>query len=524
MSGATDAGAAVEETSIQYYENDDAVTAPSGSLHDEAAQAASGAADGAAHGGDDLSEYETGPAHVDANQEAPPAPDSSSSADDLDTDEQAPALRVTFHDQDFVAFPTTHVDGAPAFHLPDGSVKTAPELQMSESVFWEPLESLFVALRVREALGEFLDDDTALVLTFPMLELVLQEDDMYGREVSLHDVLRLHLGLGHKATMHVKVSEGPRFISQYNHLAMLINAAADEEDEDDEAAATMDDEDTSEEAEEEGQRAEDEEGEGGEDAGADSGPAADAAAEEMGKDVDAPGEPVDNGDEAEHGVDEHGDDAEQGGDGNEASANEVQGGGDVEAGETDAEEAEEAETDEADAGDADAGDANIDDEEIDSDEADGDHAGAGDVDAGEADADADANEADADGAEAVEADTGEADTHADARNAAENDTIDTGAVDADEADADAGADTAQKKDTAAAVQDDTHNAALTGEDDHLPTVDYDEQDVGEYEAEETAPPTEPSDSSSTPRPHGKRGAEPGAPDLDRQGDAKRPKA
>jgi len=576
MSGAADAGAAVGETPVQYYENDGPVTAPSGSLHDEAGQAAGGAEDHAAHGGDDLSEYETGPAQVEADQGVPPAPGSSSSADDLDTDEQAPALRVTFHDQDFVAFPAMHVDGTPAFHLPDGSVKTAPELQMSESVFWEPLESLFVALRVREALGEFLDEDTALVLTFPMLELVLQEDDMYGREVSLHDVLRLHLGLGHKATMHVKVTEGPRFISRYNHLAMLINAAADEEDEEDEAAAFLGEEDASEAAEEEGQQAEDEGGEDGEHVGPDSDPAADATAEQgMGRDADAGGGSAGQGDEAGQS-----DDAVA------ASTKEVQGGGDedVETGKAGAEEVDDDETgkagameaEEDEAADAGAGGADIDDEEIDSDEADGDgdadaneadadeaeadeadadeadadeadadEADADEADADEADADeADADEADADEAEADEADADEADAdeadadgadaddaNTDARNAAENDTIDAGAVDADEADAGAGADTAQQKNMAEAAQpetaaapDDTHNAAFIGEDDHLPAVNYDEQDVGEYEAEDTAPPADPSESSSTARPHGKRGAEPDAPGLDGQGDAKRPKA
>lgn len=147
------------------------------------------------------------------------------------SDEAPPTMRFTFHDQDFAVFPARG-DSGPIYYVsndPDEELESvsAPELVVAEDAYWDPLESIFSALRIPSALGEFLDEDTALTLAFPDLDLSVQEDDMYTREISLHDIYRLALGFGFPASLHVVVTQTPRFISRYNELATMMNDADD---------------------------------------------------------------------------------------------------------------------------------------------------------------------------------------------------------------------------------------------------------------------------------------------------------
>ncbi|WFD20312.1 hypothetical protein MCAP1_002556 [Malassezia caprae] len=158
------------------------------------------------------------------------ADDSSSLSDEL------PTVRLTFQGQDFAAFPTESQDSGPFVYVEgeEGSDElvrvSAPELRIPPATFWEPLDAFFAALRVKDALGEFLEDGTELCLSFPDLELDLMEDNVYARDITLHDISQLALGFGHQASLHVVVSEEVRFISRYNELAMRMNGAADEVD------------------------------------------------------------------------------------------------------------------------------------------------------------------------------------------------------------------------------------------------------------------------------------------------------
>ncbi|WFD40663.1 uncharacterized protein MJAP1_003651 [Malassezia japonica] len=147
------------------------------------------------------------------------------------SDEAPPTMRFTFHDQDFAVFPARGDSGTIYYvsNDPDEELESvaAPELVVAEDAYWNPLESIFSALRIPSALGEFLDEDTALTLAFPDLDLSVQEDDMYTREISLHDIYRLALGFGFHASLHVVVTQTPRFISRYNELATMMNDADD---------------------------------------------------------------------------------------------------------------------------------------------------------------------------------------------------------------------------------------------------------------------------------------------------------
>ena len=160
--------------------------------------------------------------------------------DSLHAEEEIPTMRLTFQEQDFCVFPSPH-DETPTVYMDTSSEDTgaedalvgvpAPELHIDPGVFWEPLDSLFAALRVTDALGEFLEEGTELCLAFPDLELVLHEDNVYAREISLHDISQLALGFGYHGSLHVLVTETPRFISQYNALAMMMSGAADDDNE-----------------------------------------------------------------------------------------------------------------------------------------------------------------------------------------------------------------------------------------------------------------------------------------------------
>ena len=232
--------------------------------------------------------------------------------DSLHAEEDIPTMRLTFQEQDFCVFPSPH-DETPTVYMDTSSEDTgaedalvgvpAPELHIDPGVFWEPLDSLFAALRVTDALGEFLEEGTELCLAFPDLELVLHEDNVYAREISLHDISQLALGFGYHGSLHVLVTETPRFISQYNALAMMMSGAADDDNEaaeDEWKNGQMDEEEAEEEGVDEDDQAEDghvDEDESGDDDEADQ-------AEDGQVDEDDPGDD-DEADQAEDGqVDE----------------------------------------------------------------------------------------------------------------------------------------------------------------------------------------------------------------------------
>ncbi|WFD35403.1 hypothetical protein MCUN1_002257 [Malassezia cuniculi] len=136
-------------------------------------------------------------------------------SDSSEYSEELPPIQLLFHEHEFVIFPA--------------GTAAAPQLRVDASAFWEPLESFFLALRVDDALGEFLDEDTALNVAIPALELEIHEDDVYAQQVSLHDLFSLHLGLGHGTDLSIVVTQVPRFIARYNQLATQLNEAVGDE-------------------------------------------------------------------------------------------------------------------------------------------------------------------------------------------------------------------------------------------------------------------------------------------------------
>lgn len=145
----------------------------------------------------------------------------------------ATTVRVSFNGQDFVMWSSQDIS---AFLTSSRSVQEtdqaqeaeelllveAPALEVQSDVLWQPLDSLFASLREKKALGDFLDESQELHLVFPDLTLEVTEDNLYCRELTLDDLLQLHHGLGLATSLHIQVSERPRFITRYNELAQHV--------------------------------------------------------------------------------------------------------------------------------------------------------------------------------------------------------------------------------------------------------------------------------------------------------------
>ena len=163
---------------------------------------------------------------------------------------------LTFQEQDFCVFPSASDQGPTVYveETNDDDERVlvgmpAPALPIDRSLFWEPLDAVFGALRVAHVLGEFLEEGTELCIAFPDLDLVLREDNVYARDISLQDISQLALGFECHGSLRLVVTEEPRFISRYNELATALGSEESEEDaldeeagEDDEEAGEDDDE------------------------------------------------------------------------------------------------------------------------------------------------------------------------------------------------------------------------------------------------------------------------------------------
>ena len=233
---------------------------------------------------------------------------------------------LTFQEQDFCVFPSAS-DQGPTVYVEETNDDDerilvgvpAPALPIDRSLFWEPLDAVFGALRVAHVLGEFLEEGTELCIAFPDLDLVLREDNVYARDISLQDISQLALGFECHGSLRLVVTEEPRFISRYNELATALGSEESEEDAQDEEAgeedegADKEDEVAGEDDEEEDK--EDEEVERGiEEAGKE-----DEEAEEDGDEEDIEVEEVERGiEEADKEDEEAGQEGEEAEEGEEA--------------------------------------------------------------------------------------------------------------------------------------------------------------------------------------------------------------
>ncbi|KAF5387157.1 hypothetical protein D9615_001691 [Tricholomella constricta] len=92
------------------------------------------------------------------------------------------------------------------------------------TLYYEPLSSVFEALRQDEYLGSMLDiSNGELLLDAYDLELVMSEDYTFAHELSLHDLNVLHDGLNKPGPLRLRLRTlSPRFIDRYHLLQEQI--------------------------------------------------------------------------------------------------------------------------------------------------------------------------------------------------------------------------------------------------------------------------------------------------------------
>lgn len=105
-------------------------------------------------------------------------------------DETVPSIRVSFNGQDFVLYPSSSSSssylGLDLSTDPNSEEEinqqqqstievSAPPLRAPGHTFHSPLETLFESLRVKDVLGDFLEEGTEIVMWLPELELTVRE-------------------------------------------------------------------------------------------------------------------------------------------------------------------------------------------------------------------------------------------------------------------------------------------------------------------------------------------------------------
>ncbi|KAF9459372.1 hypothetical protein BDZ94DRAFT_1046497 [Collybia nuda] len=109
-------------------------------------------------------------------------------------------------------------------------------------LYYEPLSSVFEALRQDDHfanIGESMN--TELAFDAYDLDMVLSEDNVYAREVSLHDLNVLHDGLNHTGPLRLRLQMfGPRFIVRYQALQEHVTRLNIPESKDAEAGSPSD--------------------------------------------------------------------------------------------------------------------------------------------------------------------------------------------------------------------------------------------------------------------------------------------
>ncbi|KAJ2931355.1 hypothetical protein H1R20_g5712, partial [Candolleomyces eurysporus] len=93
-------------------------------------------------------------------------------------------------------------------------------LHQQPTLFYEPLHSVFEALRQEEAFYSLADlREVELIFSIPSLKLAVSEDNVYASHVSLHDLSLLHDTLGGTGPLRMQLQiQTPRFTLRYDQL------------------------------------------------------------------------------------------------------------------------------------------------------------------------------------------------------------------------------------------------------------------------------------------------------------------
>ncbi|KAF9052729.1 hypothetical protein BJ165DRAFT_1400142 [Panaeolus papilionaceus] len=99
------------------------------------------------------------------------------------------------------------------------------------TLYYEPLPTVFEALRQESIIHNLPGvDEAELVMDILSLQLRISEDNIYSRDMSLHDLNVLHDAAGLSGSLHISTTTStPRFIVQYHRLQESIHRSNPEE-------------------------------------------------------------------------------------------------------------------------------------------------------------------------------------------------------------------------------------------------------------------------------------------------------
>ncbi|GAA5979111.1 hypothetical protein JCM5350_007069 [Sporobolomyces pararoseus] len=111
-----------------------------------------------------------------------------------------------------------------------------------QQLYFGTLEQVFSKLH--DQFPELQSREDELVLDFDEIGVALAEDNVYSRQVSLHDFDRIHLGCGLPGRLHARLYAQSRFSSGFNalaqHVANSLNGTGNGTEEGNESEATYD--------------------------------------------------------------------------------------------------------------------------------------------------------------------------------------------------------------------------------------------------------------------------------------------
>ncbi|KAF8894420.1 hypothetical protein BD779DRAFT_1500989 [Infundibulicybe gibba] len=136
-----------------------------------------------------------------------------------------PAVILSFPDTDYPdVYLFNHPSASGSATPTDTNPNEPPALELmlhnQPTLYYEPVTSVFEALRLESQIGAVMDlNEGELAIEAYELHLMVAEDNIYAREVSLHDLNVLHDGSDIPGPLRLRLrSVAPRFIVRYHQL------------------------------------------------------------------------------------------------------------------------------------------------------------------------------------------------------------------------------------------------------------------------------------------------------------------
>ncbi|KAK0541526.1 hypothetical protein OC835_000095 [Tilletia horrida] len=128
-----------------------------------------------------------------------------------------PTVLIEFEESLFDLFAQQAGDGR------NDSEANAIPLKAPPDILDQPLSTLFATLRIPDALGEFLEKDTQLVLRSPEVDLEMLESDVTAGQVLLQDFLDIHPSNANGDAVQLRFAQRQPFLARFKALGGVVN-------------------------------------------------------------------------------------------------------------------------------------------------------------------------------------------------------------------------------------------------------------------------------------------------------------